>query len=126
MSRSMSMYFGIMSRRQCVRLIAGCVLLIVTVTAIGCRREISWYWNYLRITNGMSLSEVERVLGEGKSIDSKAIQSIDYDQHDPEKRVHPVVIGDERFLWQNENHFRIVVGFRNGVVCDKWYSIPLP
>src|SRR5436190_18211827 len=106
----MPMYFGIMSRRQFVRLIAGCVLLVLAVTAIGCPREIAWYWNYLRITNGMSLSEVRSFLGEGKSIDSEAIQSIDYDQPDPEKRVHPVVIGDERYLWQNENHCRTVVG----------------
>jgi hypothetical protein len=89
-------------------------------------KEVAWYLTYSKIRTGMSLRDVEFVLGPGKQIGPEAIQTIDYDENDPANRVHSVVQGDERYIWQTRDHFLLVVGFKNGAVADKWYSIPMP
>src|SRR5947207_3264261 len=51
--------------------------------------------NYARIKNGMTLSQVEGILGPGREIDRESVpQMVNYSETDPSKRSKPVVNGD--------------------------------
>jgi hypothetical protein len=66
-----------------------------------------------RVRNGMTLKEVESVMGgPGQQHDSP-----------PGTRDGPVVQGDEFYEW-HPTGVEFWVGFRNGRVCDKWYTVP--
>ena len=78
----------------------------------------------MRIRIGMPIADVERILGKGCRVSAESFQTVDYDEPDIEKRRRPVVDGDVRFAWTSKHHFEIVVGVRNGVVCDKWCWVP--
>ena len=82
--------------------------------------------NYERIRVGMPLAEVEALLGApGQEIAPEDFPlSPDFSQPVPWKQPKPVVNGDRFFRWvapENYNGGAIIVGIKNGTVCDKWY-----
>ena len=68
-----------------------------------------WKYRY-RVRNGMTLAEVEAVLGPGQQREGP-----------PQTRDGPVIQGDEFYYWYGENGKEIYIGFRGGKVCDKWF-----
>jgi hypothetical protein len=77
------------------------------------------YGNYLRIRNGMTLDEVERILGPGKEIDQPPFIG-DYSRP-PGQYARAAVEGDEFYRWQ-AGYDSVTIGFRSGKVCDKYYK----
>jgi hypothetical protein len=72
----------------------------------------------------MRLADVERVLGPGKALSADKVPlTNDSNEPDATKRVHPVVKGAQVVEWTG-GEFQIVVGFDNGIVCDKWIWSP--
>jgi hypothetical protein len=70
-----------------------------------------------RIRNGMTLNDVEAVLGPAKEIDRKHLPV--------EKDKGQVVQGERFFHWEYEPEgIEIYLGFRDGKVCDKWFWAP--
>lgn len=72
--------------------------------------------NYLRIHTGMTLAEVEALLGgPGEELRRASLFT------SPDKN-EPILEGDQVFLWrapQNHNGGQILVGLKDGKVCDK-------
>jgi hypothetical protein len=60
----------------------------------------------------MTKNEVEAILGKGTPLKASEV---------PESSI-PVVRGDEFLDWEDQYRTRIIVGFVNGRVVDKWYS----
>ena len=99
------------------------------------------YSNYQRIQEGMTLEEVQTILGPGTEIDLNEVPGIVVAENPAEElaflqkarregttptsrsyptRVKPVVEGDRVFRWIDEKtQERILVAFRNGKVCEK-------
>ena len=88
----------------------------------------AWYWgarlsycDFKRVEIGMTLQEVEAILGPGREISAKELPGEpDFDEPDLDKRVKPVVQGDRFFEWLGGGA-EVFVAFRDGRVCDKWY-----
>lgn len=102
--------------------LAGLVLLAVVVVA-----AVWWYYrpgtfsyaNYKRIHPGMSLAQVEELLGgPGESIQSQRLPLM-VDSNVPK----PVVSGEEYFLWKGGGSF-IVISLSGGVVAEGNYWTP--
>jgi hypothetical protein len=70
-------------------------------------------WRFYRIRKGMTLPQVQRILGPGEA--RSAVLR-------PTRRggMKPVVRGDQCYLWEPHDYRDIWVGFRDGKVCDKW------
>jgi hypothetical protein len=84
------------------------------------------YRNYERIRVGMTLPEVEALLGgPGREIAREDLpQSRDFGPPVPHKWSKPVLIGERFFGWLAPEQFKgggIIVGLKNGRVIDKWY-----
>lgn len=99
------------------------------------------YRNYKLIQTGMSIEEVQAILGPGTEIDSKEVPGVvvpvDPDEarasyeranrvgtiptaRDYRTRIKPVVEGDYVLRWVNSRTFeRILVAFRDGKVSEK-------
>jgi hypothetical protein len=77
-------------------------------------------WNYhVRIHHGMSLSEVESILGPG-------VQEVSPpDLRLPDGQIRPALRG-ETFRFYLGAGMAIWVGFREGKVCDKWLEETWP
>lgn len=85
------------------------------------------YRNYERIQVGMSLVEVEALLGgTGEEIRRETLPgSPDYNEPVLSKRVKPVVTGDKFFRWyESPIGKKVIVGLKDDKVCDKWYWEP--
>ena len=78
--------------------------------------------NLSHVKIGMNRQEVESILGPGVKIEGVP-STPDFDKPiDSPERIRPVVTGDEFLEWQGPvNGQKIIVGFRKGKVCDKWY-----
>jgi hypothetical protein len=61
----------------------------------------------------------------GEEIGREALsEDVDFSEPVLEKRLKPVVTGDRFFQWkapEDLNGGEIIVGMRDGKVCDKWY-----
>jgi hypothetical protein len=81
--------------------------------------------NYHRIQPGMSLSEVERLLGGRgtEKFQGELPETVRVSIGSP-NRMRAVVVGDQCFRWDNGNGAEIVVSLRRGVVSETWYWAP--
>src|SRR5262249_12216929 len=70
-----------------------------------------------RINSGMTLEEVETILGAGTRV--KNVPEL---QEGPRGR-RPAVTGDEFYLWERD-HDNLWVGFKDGKVCDTFFWTP--
>jgi hypothetical protein len=98
-------------------MIALSVLFVVALLASArCYNGTVSDCNYAKIENGMTVGQVESVLGTGREIGREYI---------PSTRDGPVVDGQAYFLWEEAATGRQVwVGLRGGRVCTKWYWEP--
>jgi hypothetical protein len=83
------------------------------------------FCNFKRIQHGMTLSDVQRILGAGKQIRPSEVPSTPTYEHG--KKWKPVVSGETFYFWGKrdvrERHF-IIIGFREGKVLDTYYFEP--
>jgi hypothetical protein len=81
---------------------------------------------FSRIKIGMSLDEVEAILGPGEQISLEHVTQIPGSPYAKRKgNLDLVVEGDEFFRWHNSKcGMEIQLGLRDGRVCDKWYWEP--
>ena len=105
------------------------------------------YSNYKRIQVGMSVDEVQAILGPGTTVGQREVPGIVVavnpgdepaseerarragrsppTARDYPTRIKPVVEGDTILRWVNgETGERILVAFRDGKVCEKHYWDP--
>jgi hypothetical protein len=113
-------------RRSCQWiLVCGTVMCSVTLWMCAFTGRVN-YLNYLRIQKGMTLDEVEHLLGRGREINGSNIpQSPSFSEPIPERRAQPVVRGDRCFVWETES-LEIYVGVTENVVQSKWYWMMSP
>jgi len=83
------------------------VVVFITVILIGCSGKINKD-NYSKISNGMSISQVESILGEGES---NASSSVDLGKYGGN-------ISSELMTWQSGMKI-ITISFSNGKVMAK-------
>jgi len=83
------------------------VVVFITVILIGCSGKINKD-NYSKISNGMSISQVESILGEGES---NASSSVDLGKYGGN-------ISSELMTWQSGMKI-ITISFSNGKVMEK-------
>jgi hypothetical protein len=81
---------------------------------------------FKKITLGMSLDEVEAILGPGRQI---PVGSVTRGRGSPSARetwnLDLVIDGDQFFEWRDDEHGkRIELGMRDGKVCDKFFWEP--
>src|SRR5438094_6334422 len=86
-------------------LIVTILMVIGAVLGVACRSGTVSYCNYKRINDGMTLDEVERILGPGQAI-----------QGPPIGGGKPVVVGESFYLWR-QGYDEIIVAFKDGKVC---------
>ena len=89
---------------------------------------VSWA-NYERIRPGMTVEEVERLMGSQGyevSVENGLPQVVDHDvPFDHPKRLKPVVSGERCLSWGDAGTYRqVIVSLRDGVVAEKWYWEP--
>jgi hypothetical protein len=83
--------------------------------------------NYQRIPPGMTLPEVERLLGGRGTEKFEGELPETVDPRVPigsPNRMRAVVVGDHYLRWDNGNGAEIIVSLRRGVVSEKWYWAP--
>jgi hypothetical protein len=86
-----------------------------------------YYLKYESVKTGMTLSEVQMILGPGSEI-SEDFVTREHDYSKPRNangliRVRRVVNGDRFYFWENSNR-RIEIGFEGGRVREKYYWEP--
>ena len=67
-----------------------------------------------RLETGMTLEEVEVIMGEGKRLPANEIPQIGH---------HPVVNGDEFYTW-SDRRGTVYLAFEHGRLASKWYWEP--
>lgn len=108
------------------------LILPIAVVAIGVwlfiqleHRMHKMYYDYKDIYVGMTLLELEQLLGPGQEISRQEVpQSPDYSEPDLEKQWKPVVNGDRFFRWKDDDGREIIVSLVNDRVSEKRYSEP--
>lgn len=103
------------------RILFGCISLVLLLTGIwfcGCCPEtgtvFEWKYRY-RIKVGMTLHEVESILGPGTECSQP-----------PQTADGPVIRGEKFYYWKHGNGSDIWIGLREGKVYDKWFwAMPL-
>ncbi len=101
------------------------VALVLSVLLWRYYAEQKLYYGYQTIHAGMSLLEVEQVLGRGVEIDQQELPTrVDFTEPDPSKRRRPVVTGRRFYRWEDGNGRRVIIGINNGRVVDKSYWEP--
>lgn len=96
--------------------IALLLLVSSSILCVSCSRISKE--NYTRIKNGMTLREVETLLGPGTETERQYVPTTS-----PTRE--PVVYGDRFYSWKDvQTGKEIFVGVKDGVVCDKWYWEP--
>jgi hypothetical protein len=89
--------------------------LVLTCTVCPVGRA---YWNYhFRIRTGMTLAEVECVLGPGMVEEPPGLRT-------PDGRIRAAVQGDQVRVYPG--WAPIWIGFRDGKVCDTWLEETWP
>jgi len=78
-------------------------------------------WNYERIHPGMSLAEVEQLLGEpGESVEEQYVPHV-VDRSVEPRREKPVIRGEQYFQWR-KGSLCIIIGLEDGVVAEKYFN----
>jgi hypothetical protein len=75
---------------------------------------------YSQVEIGMTVDEVEAILGRGKEIPRSEVPLLG-------GPMRPAVEGTSFYRWKDEANAmtpEIVLGFENGKVCNKWYWEP--
>lgn len=109
-----------MSLRRYIRQVA---VLTAISSVVGCQgndHRPASAARYDQIEIGMTLGQVEAVLGSGKEIPATQVPLVG-------NRMEPAVKGTRFYRWINrgdELGAQIIVGFDNDRVCDKWYWEP--
>jgi len=97
-----------------------CSLLIDWISVKG---PVS-YRGFKKIKIGMDLESVEAILGPGCPIPAEWVTRIPGSPFAKRKgNLDLVIDGEQFYLWENEEYdSRIELGFRDGKVCDVFYS----
>jgi hypothetical protein len=113
-------------RRGCF---AALILFVIAAMALllwSNRTGTFSYANFERISPGMSLVDVEDLLGShGNEIPEPELPSI-VDWGVPvghPRRIKPVVTGDRYIRWVEGSSY-IIISMRGGMVAEKWYWEP--
>ncbi len=106
-----------------VLVVGGALVIAAWVNRPG---VVSWT-NYERIRPGMTVEEVERLLGgPGRevTVTNGLPQVVDHDVPlDHPGRIKPVVSGERCLSWGGPGSQRqVVISLRDGVVAEKWWS----
>lgn len=91
------------------RAILLCTLVLLAAASIGCAKKVTRE-NYDRIQPGMSLKEVQRILGPGEKVTGAGVKVGDLD------------ISGDVYAWRQDNGEQvgeIVVTFKDGKVVAK-------
>jgi hypothetical protein len=107
------------------------IVLVITlaISALGawwCRSGTFSRWNFSRIRPGMSLEQVEALLGgSGQEIVESHVPGIvDWNERvDSPKRVKAIIAGERFFRWEEDGCY-IIVSLKAGVVFEKHYWEP--
>lgn len=113
-------------RKGCLACLAVFAVLITAVTCWSNRTGIFSEANYERIRPGMTLAEVEHLLGgPGVEVSEPELpRTVDRTVPvDHPRRQKPVVSGDRYIQWKERYSF-IIVSLRGDVVAEKWYWEP--
>lgn len=117
-------------QRGCVAILAVLSLAVLAAVVRFNREGTISHVNYERILRGMSLAEVERLMGTPgtETFEDRLPGVVDWDVPvDHPRRIKAVVSGERYFQWGEmhvDNGVMIVVSFRDGVVAEKWYYEP--
>jgi hypothetical protein len=79
--------------------------------------------NFEKIRDGMTMSEVQALLGKGE-VRAESPESSELDERTGKFVWKPIVTGVEVFLWEIPSQRRILVGFQDGRVCSKDFWEP--
>jgi hypothetical protein len=113
-------------RKWCLAVLLLLTVLIVAVVLWTARTGTVSVFNYDRIRPGMSIAEVDMLLGgPGIEISESQLPGI-VDRSVPvdhPKRVKPVVTGERYIRWEH-GHSYVVVSLRGKFVAEKWYYVP--
>jgi hypothetical protein len=101
--------------------LASCLLLVfmpLSCCVVSPRTATVFEWKYrYRVKAGMTLAELEAVLGPGQPEEAPP------GTPDWKGGSVPLVRGDEFYVWEHGG-LEIWVGLRGGKVCDKWFDAP--
>jgi hypothetical protein len=111
-------------RRACLAALTVFAAAVMVAVAWFTRVGTVSYANYERIQPGMSLAEVDRLVGApGTEIPETELPGVvDWSVPvDHPKRVKAVVSGERYFRWEDGSGPEIIISLRGGVVAEKWY-----
>src|SRR5262245_8497153 len=105
-----------------VACVAACLgLLVLPISCCVCCHTTGSFFELkyrYRVKVGMTLAEVENILGPGERQESQP------GMPDYKGGSIPVVQGDEFYVWKADDDLAIWVGLREGKVHDKWFWAP--
>ncbi len=107
-------------RHVLIALLVSPFLLVMCLLTLAYYRDESFHSGYKQIQQGMSLEDVEAILGPGSRIATEQIPTFPDFREPLEHRRKPVVVGDMVLRWEH-NYDVIYVGFRNNSMCSKCY-----
>ena len=133
--------------RKALLLITVLSLVLLGLVYVCFPKESRDFANYKEVRVGMSVEEVEAILGPGAPVKQEEVPSIVVPVNpqdavdslerakksgatpptarDYPTRIKPVVEGDYILQWKNsETWERIIVAFKDGKVCEKYYYDP--
>lgn len=112
-------------RKGDIAILAALVLVAIAWIAWDNGRGTFSHANYGRIHPGMSLAEVERLLGGrgDKMPEGELPKVVDWSVPlEAPERTKQVVSGEQFFRWRGEvNGAQIIISLRDGIVAEKWY-----
>ena len=106
-----------MSNSRVVAMRTGIAIVVIISVIMGwlCRPGVFSYFNYCIIFPGMTLTQVEALLGKpGREIPPHEV---------PGTSAKAFVSGDRVFRWEDGNRV-IFISLKNGVVYEKYYREP--
>lgn len=107
------------------------VVAAIVVAVVG-QAYLAWWFlkpgvfshaNYARIHEGMSLADVETLLGEpGRAVEERYLPFV-VDRSVEPRKLKPVISGQEYYQWDEGARY-IIISLRDGVVAEKYYWEP--
>lgn len=114
-------------RKGCIAALAIFAVAVLAAVVWFNREGTFSHANYERIRPGMSLADVERLVGApgAETFEGQLPGVVDWSVPvDHPKRVKAVVAGEQYFRWDDGNGAEIIISLRGGVVAEKWYWEP--